>query len=203
MNGNPIVRLAVLLLLVEAAAGCNRQTVMPEVEPPARPETAEDLLKDSVYHYTYGFYLWQADLPDWFGEVRGHTQQYNSADAVLEVLKGYARDEDGDPYDRFSFLDRWGTVNAEIQQGYAGSFGLDVRYNNDTDLYVKKVDVGSPAYQRGIRRGWQIVQVNGVRDLALSSMEQDNFGFLFGALDASQISLVLRKPDGDDVAVAM
>lgn len=176
---------------------------MPEPERPARPETDEDLLKDSVYHYTYGFYLWQADLPDWFGDVRSHTRQYRSADAVLEALKGYARDAAGNPYDRFSFLDRWGTVNAEIQQGYAGSFGFDVRYNNDTDLYVKKVDIGSPAYQQGIRRGWQLVEINGTGDLSLSSMERDNFDFLFGALDGSQISLVLRKPDGSEVAVDM
>src|SRR5690606_37856248 len=101
------------------------------------------------------------------------------------------------------FLDGWGTVDAEIQQGYAGSFGFDVRYNNDTDLYVKKVDSGSPAYQFGIRRGWQIVRINGTGDLSLSSMEQDNFAFLFGALDAEEISLVLRKPDGSEVSAAL
>ena len=203
MNMIRLMRLTVLLLLLSTAAGCNRETIMPEPERPARPDTNEDLLKDSVYHYTYGFYLWQADLPDWFGDVRNHTRQYNSADAVLETLKGYARDGAGNPYDRFSFLDRWGTVNAEIQEGYAGSFGFDVRYNNDTDLYVKKVDIGSPAYQQGIRRGWQIVQLNGTSDLSLASMERDNFAFLFGALDAGQISLVLRKPNGNEVAVDM
>ncbi len=176
---------------------------MPALERPTRPDTDEDLLKDSVYRYTHGFYLWQADLPDWFDDVRGHTRKYNSADAVLEALKGYARDEAGNPYDRFSFLDRWGTVNAEIQQGYAGSFGIDVRYHNETELYVKKVDAGSPAYQRGIRRGWQIMEVNGTSDLSLSSMEQDNFAFLFDALDDSRISLVLRKPDGEEVTVDM
>lgn len=203
MNINHLTRSAILFALLGMAAGCNRQTVMPELERPTRPDTDEDLLKDSVYHYTYGFYLWQADLPDWFGDLRGYTRQYNSADAVLETLKGYARDGNGNPYDRFSFLDRWGTVNAEIQQGYAGSFGFDVRYNNDTDLYIKKVDAGSPAYQRGLRRGWQIIQINGIGNLSLSSMEQDNFAFLFDALDAGQISLVLRKPDGDEISIEM
>ena len=203
MNVSHLIRPAIVLLVLGIAFGCNRETVMPELERPARPDTEEDLLKDSVYYFTHGFYLWQADLPDWLGDIRSHTRQYNSADAVLEALKGYARDEAGDPYDRFSFLDRWGTVDAEIQQGYAGSFGLDVRYNNDTDLYVKKVDAGSPAYQAGIRRGWQIVQVNGVSDLSLSSMERDNFAFLFGALDADAIRLVLRKPDGSEVPAAL
>lgn len=182
-------------------AGCSRDTVMPELERPTRPDTDEDLLKDSVYHYTYGFYLWQEDLPDWFADVRGNTKRYNSADAVLEALKGYARDDAGNVYDRFSFLDRWGTVNAEIQQGLAGSFGFDVRYDSDTDLYVKKVDTGSPAYQKGMRRGWKIIKINGSSDLSLASMEQDNFAFLFEALDATSISLMLRKPDGGEVSI--
>ena len=43
------------LLLVGATTSCNRETVMPELERPTRPDTDEDLLKDSVYHYTYGF----------------------------------------------------------------------------------------------------------------------------------------------------
>lgn len=195
--------IAVALLSGSLMVGCSRETVMPELERPTRPDTDEDLLKDSVYHYTYGFYLWQADLPNWFADVRGNTKRYNSADAVLEALKGYARDDAGNAYDRFSFLDRWGTVNAEIQQGLAGSFGFDVRYNSDTDLYVKKVDAGSPAYQKGLRRGWKVLSINGNSDLSLTSMEQDNFTFLFGALDAGSISLLLRKPDGNDVSITL
>lgn len=203
MNMIQFLRPIALSFVLLTVASCGRDTVMPELERPDRPDTVEELLKDSVYHFAYGFYLWQADLPDWFGDVRGHTRQYNSADAVLEALKGYARDESGDPYDRFSFLDRWGTVNAEIQQGVAGSFGLDIRYHSETDLYVKKVDVGSPAYQRGIRRGWHILKINGASDLSLSSMEKDNFAFLFGALDADRINMVFRKPGGEEVAVDM
>ncbi|MBK1439007.1 hypothetical protein JHJ32_03315 [Parapedobacter sp. ISTM3] len=189
------------LLLGMALAGCNRDTVMPALERPARAESQEDLLKDSVYTYTYQFYLWQDALPDWFADVRANTIRYNSADAVLEALKGYARDNHGNPYDRFSFLDRWGTINAEVQQGLAGSFGIDVRYHDENSLYVKKVDIGSPAYAMGIRRGWQILQINGNSDLSLASMERDNLAFLFNALDGTHISLSLRKPDGGEVSV--
>jgi len=186
-----------------AVAGCVKDTEMPKLERPELGDTQEDLLKDSVYHYTYGFYLWQTDLPDWFSDVRGSTRQFNSADAVLESLKTYAHDDKGDPLDRFSFLDRWGTVNAEIQQGLAGSFGFDVRYNNDTDLYVKKVDVGSPADQAGMKRGWQVLRINGKDDLSLASMEVDNFNFLFDALDGGSIDLLLKKPDGSQTSLSL
>ncbi len=157
MKGITLKVVFAILLLGSISVGCSRDSIMPQLERPARPDTDEDLLKDSVYIYTYLFYLWQDDLPDWFSDVRSNTTRYNSADAVLEAMKSYPRDLNGNAYDRFSFLDRTGTVDAEIQRGLAGSFGFDVRYRNDTDLYVKKVDLGSPAYNQGIRRGWQIL----------------------------------------------
>ncbi len=190
-------------MLTWVMAGCGEDTAMPELERPKLGDTDEDLLKDSVYLYTYGFYLWQADLPDWFADVRGNTRRFNSADAVLESLKTYTRDNSGAPLDRFSFLDRWGTVNSEIQQGLAGSFGFDVRYNNDTDLYVKKVDVGSPADRAGVKRGWQVLSINGKSDLSLASLEADNFNFLFDALDGQSIDLLFGKPDGNEVSLRL
>ncbi|SEK70779.1 S41 family peptidase [Parapedobacter koreensis] len=203
MKITSIKLLAGLLLLGSMFVGCSRDTVMPELERPARTDTQEDRLKDQVYMDTYQIYLWQEDLPDWFSDVRGNTSRYNSADAVLEALKGYARDDEGNPYDRFSFLDRWGTVNAEVQQGLAGSFGLDVRYQDDERLYVKKVDIGSPAYAAGIRRGWQLLQINGNSDLSLAALERDNLDFLFNALSDTHISLSLRKPDGGEVSISL
>lgn len=196
-------RLIAIVLLGSIVLGCGRETITPNLERPERAESEEDLLKDGVYRDTYGLYLWQEDLPDWFADVRGNTRRFNSADAVLEALKGHTRTAAGDTLDRFSFLDRWGTVNAEIQLGLAGSFGFDMRYDNDTDLYVKKVDLGSPAFDAGLRRGWQILQINGNSDLAVATTEKDNFRTLFTALDGATISLQLRKPDGDLVSVRL
>src|SRR5690606_33989257 len=150
---------------------CKRDT-MPQLERPVQGDTNENLLKDSVYLYTYFFYLWQEDLPDRF-----QTRNYNSAEAVLEALKNYARDPQGNALDRFSVLGRTGTVETEIQQGMAGSLGLDVRYQSDNELYVKKVDPQSPAHAAGIKRGWQILTINGNSDLSLASMQRDNFAF--------------------------
>jgi len=192
-----------MALFVLIAGGCGEDSVMPTLERPVREDTDEDLLKDSVYYYTYQFYLWQDQLPDWLGDIRKNTRPLNSADAVLESLKSYARTPDGDPIDRFSFLDRWGTVDAEVQQGYAGSFGIDVRFNNDTDLYIKKVDLGSPADRAGVRRGWQVLQMNGRSDLSLASLEADNFDFIFTALDGQRIDLLLKKPDGSEVSIQL
>src|SRR5690554_1784693 len=195
---------AMVWLLALSFMGCEKLDT--DVTMPERPQvgaddpdgsysyfrnSSEGKLRDSVYFYTYYFYLWQDQLPRSYG-----VHNYRSADALLESLKGIARDEDGRLVDRFSFLDRSGSVNQELQDGVLGSFGFDIRYYNETDLYVKKVDLGSPAYQAGIRRGWQITEVNGQRDLSLASMEQDNFRFLFDAIYGEQIQLKAKNPAG-------
>jgi len=158
--------------------------------------SSEGKLRDSVYFYTYYFYLWQDQLPWSFP-----THNYWTAEGVLNALKSYAKDPVGQPIDRYSFLDREGTINQEIQQGYTGSFGFDIRYYTEEALYIKLVDEGSPAYNAGLRRGWQLTEVNGRRDLSLSSMEQDDFEFLFRALyDAPGIQLKAKNPAGQELS---
>lgn len=173
----------------------------PENRPPGYVGyySSEAKLRDTVYLRTYEFYLWQDQLPSSF-----FTQDYKTAEGLLDALKTYAKDPIGQPYDRFSFLDRSNTVREEIQQGRSqGGFGFEVRYQSETDLYLKKVDPGSPAYTAGLRRGWQILAINGRSDLSVAAMEQDNFVFLFNAIYGQTVDLRLRKPDGGEVTVSL
>lgn len=153
--------------------------------------STEAKLRDSVYFYTYYFYLWQDKLPGSFA-----TFNYRTADQLLEQLKTYALGPNGQPYDRYSFLDRSGAINQEIQQGLMGSLGFEVRYQTEQDLYIKKVDIGSPAYQAGLRRGWQLTALNGRTDLSLAAMEQDDFMFLFNAIYGQSVQISAKDPSG-------
>lgn len=206
-------RLTIVLLTIMAGwvlLGCEKESsslIMPQrpqvgAEAEGDPDyeyyrySSEGRLRDSVYFYTHYFYLWQDRLPLSFA-----THNYRTAEGVLAALKTYAKDPTGKPIDRYSYLDREGTINQEIQQGYTGSFGFDIRYFTETDLYIKLVDEGSPAYQAGLRRGWQLTEVNGRRDLSQAAMEQDNFEFLFYALfDSPTISLKAKNPQGQEFA---
>src|SRR5690606_11726915 len=173
----------------------------PENRPPGylRYYSEEAKLRDTVWYRTYEFYLWQDQLPHSF-----FTQNYKTAEGLLEALKSYATDPQGNPYDRFSFLDRSGTVDEEIQQGQSqGGFGFDIRYQTEEALYLKKVDIGSPAHAAGLWRGWQDLQINDRTDLSLPAMEEDNYTFLFNAVYGQAIDMRLRKPDGEEVAVSL
>lgn len=210
---NRLLYLCTVALTSIALVSCEKEMTngyMPErpivgFEPGNRPPgylryySEEAKLRDTVYLRTYEFYLWQDQLPTSF-----YTQDYKTADGLLEALKAYAKDPHGNPYDRFSFLDRWGAVDSEIQQGQnQGGFGFDVRYQTEEALYLKKVDIGSPAYQAGLRRGWQVLAINGRTDLSLAAMEQDDFNFLFNAVYGQSIEMRLRKPDGGEVTVSL
>src|SRR5690554_2026440 len=128
--------IALFLMFSVLLFSCRKEGPITPLEKPQRGITAEDLLKDSVYYYTDYLYLWQDQLPTW-GTFK--PTNYKTAEEVLEALKGYAKDPNGKVLDRFSFLDRTGAVNESIQEGISGSFGFDVRYNNETDLFVKLV----------------------------------------------------------------
>lgn len=188
--GNIIISFLLSSLLLFS---CKKDSPVTPLEKPERNTTKEDLLKDSVYYYTDYFYLWRDQLPTW-GSF--NPRNYKTAEEVLEALKSYARDANGNLLDRFSFLDRTGAVNESIQEGLSGSLGFDVRYNNDTDLFIKLVYPNSPADKAGIKRGWQILAINGNSNVDVASFEEDNFSFLLNALGASSIDLKLRKDDG-------
>lgn len=191
--------LFVILALVVMLQACEKDTInIPELGRPDVGVSSESQLRDSVYLYTYYFYLWQDRLPTSFA-----TYQHRNAESVLEALKVYATDPLGNPYDRFSFLDRQGMINQEIQQGQVGSFGFEVRYINEEDLYVKKVHEGSPAYAAGIRRGWKLIEINGILNLSVENLEQDGFAALFNALNGDHIQLRLITPEGQIKAVQL
>lgn len=206
-----------ILVTVIFLFSCRKESPVVPLEKPERGATKEDLLKDSVYYYTDYFYLWQDQLPaggsfnffaaEWLGmpwtNLLPRGSNYKTAEDVLEAIKSYAKDANGRLLDRFSFLDRTGAVNESIQEGLSGSLGFDVRYNNATDLFVKLIYPNSPADKAGIKRGWQILEINGNSNLDVAAFEQDNFAFLNRALSASTINLKLRKEDGGTVDIQL
>ncbi len=201
MNKITLNSLVALFLLSSILLfSCRKESPITPLEKPERTITAEDILKDSVYYYTDYFYLWQDQLPV-FGTFK--PENYKTAEEVLEALKLYAKDPNGKLLDRFSFLDRTGAVNESIQEGISGSFGFDVRYNNETELFIKLVYPNSPADNAGIKRGWQILEINGNKNLDLASFNADNFVFLDKALNAPSINLKLKNELGSLVDVQL
>lgn len=200
-NTKTILKVGFAVITILVLNSCTKDSV---IEPAVIPDRIqpietvadfkENLLKDSVYYFTDYFYLWQDQLP---APGSFNPFIYAKAEDVLDALTKYAKDPNGKLLDRFSFIDRTGEISDEIEQGMSGSFGFDVRYNNEVDLFVKLVYPNSNAALAGLERGWQILEINGNDKVDLASFEADNFAFLNNALDNSAtISLKLKKSDG-------
>lgn len=188
-------------ILVLSFSACKKKDT-PEPDPvlavELTKEQKEELLKDSVYLYTKTVYLWEDVLPNSFA-----TRGYKTADDVLEALTQYKKDANGQPVDRYSFLDRTGAVSEEIQEGLAGDFGFDIRYTAENDLRVKLVQPNSPASAAGMDRGWRILSINGNSNISQPVLQAANFRLLLEALAGSSITLKLRKPDNIETTLTL
>jgi len=199
-----------ITLLTVTSISCKKQYILDERERPpvtggggTNPKDSdENLLKDSVYYFGYMYSLWNTSLPipqtiNRQFDLRSFTQGFTRAEDVLENLKSRTPIQGNRPIDRFSFLDREGLTSSELQAGNTQGLGIHVTYWGD-DLYIKMVDVGSPAARAGISRGYQITQINGRSDLSWESMLSTNFDFIYNALDASSINLSVKDLEGKD-----
>src|SRR5690606_24777715 len=143
-----------------------------------------------------------------------YTQYFKRADDVLNYLVGRTPidDNSGKPIDRFSFLDRPGAVSGEIQDAVVTSYGMYVFYlqteeayrdNDNAYLYVRMVDVHSPAYNAGIRRGDRILTINGSNAIDYNTQKKQNFEGINDALDLKNMDIEWRTPGGLEKEASM
>jgi C-terminal processing protease CtpA/Prc len=142
-------------------------------------------------------YYWYNKVP----KLDPLSSSYDSADVLLANMKTYAiNSATGKPFDKYSFLDKTGTVAGEIQQGVAGDLGMEVTYardaNNNAYLYVLYADKNSPAGQVGVTRGWEITAINGDNNISYDGSNGPNVKKVINAVynDASS-TFTFLKPD--------
>ncbi|ERJ58271.1 S41 family peptidase [Sphingobacterium paucimobilis] len=210
-----ILSYLVLLAAISFSVGCKKNLVEPKPEEPPIEIVEEDelFLKDSTLLYTKLLSLWQdyiiprnlASLDD-PTVLRSLTKNYNTAENVLNYLMGLTPIDPttGKPIDRFSFLDREGEISREIESAVASSYGMYVFYLQTEEafrdagnayLYVRMVDVNSPAYAAGIRRGDRILSLAGRTDLDWNNQQRQNFKGLNEALKSSSMNVRWATPN--------
>lgn len=189
-----------------------------EIDPPQKrnvfnSDPQESLIKDSVFYYTKLFSLWQDNMPprdlndlNKLDFIRkNYTQYFERGEDVLDWLVSLTpkNTETGKPIDRYSFLDRKGLVSEEIQDAVATSFGISVFYlqtdpnSDNADLFVRMVDKNSSAAAAGMKRGDQIVSINGDKRVDYSSQSVIDFKTLNQYLNAASLEVKFKKPNGD------
>ncbi|HEY0612332.1 MAG TPA: hypothetical protein VGD35_21810, partial [Chitinophaga sp.] len=148
--------------------------------------TDEDSLKYLMYRimqvtYADGGRNTSNGLPTyyWYNQVPGldpFSTNYSTAENLLSTMISYP-ELNGQKIDRYSFLDRTGSLANKLQNGViektqdeSGSFGMEVTFaldnNNQSHLLVLYADKNSPAGVQGIQRGWEITAINGDKNLS-------------------------------------
>ena len=136
-----------------------------------------NLDKDSIYYYEKEDYLWFDAIPAYntFNprSYSGSTDYAALGNEVTAISQLKINPTTGKPYEyyknapgeaKYSFVDD-GTTTASLG-GSNADFGFEPIYNySPTDLRIKYVYPGSPADQAGIKRGYEIMSINGSTNL--------------------------------------
>ena len=159
--------------------------------------------RDSTYNLP--IYYWYNQVP----KLNPLSSAYDSADVLLAQMKNYAiNPATGNPYDRYSFLDKTGAVATEIQQGQSADLGMQVSYAMDQQgnyyLFVLFADKNSPAGQVGVTRGWQITAINGDSNISYDGSNGPNVNKVINAVYYSpSSSFTFLKPDSTTVTYTL
>ena len=117
-------------------------------------------------------------------------------DIIYDHLKGESK-----AYDWYSFLDRGGFITGAVQEGYISGFGMDLMYlqkasAENADLFIRFIEKNSAAYNAGLRRGQQIISLNGDTKIDYNSQKSSNFNTLNNYLNTSNLEVKYKTPDG-------
>src|SRR5690606_34550683 len=117
-------------------------------------------------------------------------------DIIYDHLKGESK-----AYDWYSFLDRGGFITGAVQEGYISGFGMDLMYlqkasTENADLFIRFIEKNSAAYNAGLRRGQQIISLNGDTKIDYNSQKSSNFNTLNNYLNTSNLEVKYKTPDG-------
>jgi carboxyl-terminal processing protease len=204
-----------LILSAGLLAACKKEKKTTVGTGPGAPGSTLDLIKDSVYLYFKEENLWHSAAPDYATFNPRSFTGTNDISALqneLDKLSQYAiNPATGNPYEyyasspgyaKYSFIDD-GTTTAALN-GTKGDFGFSALYNLVSDLRVKYVYPGSPAALAGIRRGYEIMSINGSTSISYDggTGPGTNLAMVNNAIfNSSTISMTLKKYDGTILTV--
>ncbi|SEW10588.1 S41 family peptidase [Chitinophaga arvensicola] len=146
-------------------------------------------INDSIFFIAKDIYLWNDALPD---SATFKPNSYATPDKMFAALALYKKDAAGQPLDRYSFVDNGGTSRA-LQQGIVGDVGFEVGFQTDSTLFIVYVYPGSPADKAGLKRGWQLLSVNGTSRFLVNDDATNNL--LNNAFGSASATWNFRKPD--------
>ena len=199
MQKRIIAASCVVIILFSISCKKNVDDDDPVVPPPVdsvQNPTAEDLVKDTVLMIARDVYLWNTQIPASF-----EPRSYPDPAAEMEAIRQYSHETGfSGPVDRFSFAIKqadWDNISSGVEQ----DFGMGIFFYTPTDLRVKYAESASPSGVSGIKRGWQIIKVNGNAQIDTSATTINRI--VEAVFYSSTTSFTFKKPDGSTVDISL
>ena len=199
--------LLMVMVITMLFAACKKDPAVikqpPPVVPPTASGTREELTKDSIFLYAKETYFWNEVLPtSAVFNARKFTDFEKELNAI-KTYKGFSPSEPTKLFDKYSFIDD-GSLATEIG-GVSGDYGFSANFNNGdrNDLRIRYVNLGSPAASANIKRGQQIIKLNG--STQVNGNSQANLDYLNAAIfgNNASVSMTLKNLDGSTIDVAV
>lgn len=214
-----VMKMAVVSVLCSAIfSACRKDSNKVDNTTPTSSSVVsdEDSLKYLMYRimqvtYVDGGRNKTTDLPTyfWYNQVPQldpSSSNYATADDLLNTMKTYSKNSSGTVLDRYSFLDRTGSLSSSLQNGLSetfnkisatGNYGMEVSYASDgtnSFLYIVYADKNSPAGQKGLTRGDEITAVNGDANISYDGANGANVAKVTNAIyNSDAVTLRVKK----------
>lgn len=150
-------------------------------------------LRDTLADIASVYYLWNSNIPKTFTP-----HSYSATDTLFseaEAIKTFSplNAATGNHYDHFSFILTEADYQKEFVQGVSTSFGLGFSFDRNDTLRINYAAHASAAYSQGVRRGWKILSINGIK----IATDAATLNSLNNALNASSATFAFQKPASD------
>lgn len=148
-------------------------------------------------------YFWYSQVPS----LDPFSSDYGTADVLLEAMKAYPKNAGNGMLDRYSFLDRTGSLSNKLQNGVSetnfkgsanGDFGMEVSFALDADskshLFILYADKNSAAGKQGLQRGDEITAINGDTNIEYDGASGTNTKKVTNAIyNSNSVTLAVTK----------
>ena len=174
--------LYIIVILTGIVVSCRK-------EPMTVPDVTDAMARDSLYYIMNQWYYWYNLMPV------VNREDYSDPYTLLEAMR-YR------PTDRWSFVADYSEFINEMQGTFVGH-GIMISLDNDNKVRIALIYKNSPLYKSGVRRGWEIKEVNGA-DLAAIILSGDATAYnnAFGASTAGiQNTFLFGRPENTDTTI--
>ncbi len=145
--------------------------------------------KQFVLDAMNAWYLWNDQLP-----TNVNIDDFATPDDLLVFLSEFSPDDgNGNPVDKFSFINSAASDQAFFGEGQFEGFGFSFRFESADDARLTRVFGGSPAAGGGLARGQQIIALDGRTVAEIEAAEG-----LSAALDPMTVEFTMREPGGNE-----